>query len=167
MVKQNQMLTVIQEQNQMMLSNRMVGEGGFLKVDNWVLVCLAYKTKKEKRQLRRRLEAELALKIEYNGSTVGSWGNGANNDVGKLKRVHSKVGSVIVHISFWLRTRPHLLTDQELKRHRKNNGEFGIGFGMRSSPSKVFKSCSLLLDKLINHSYGWLFNDPVEMTTLG
>ena len=58
MVKQNQMLNVIQVQNQMMLSNRMVGEGGFPQVNNRVLVCLAYKTKKEKQQW---LEVKLTL----------------------------------------------------------------------------------------------------------
>ncbi|KAJ8438360.1 hypothetical protein Cgig2_015287 [Carnegiea gigantea] len=57
-----------------MLSNRIVGERCFLQVDNQVSVCLAYKTKKEKRQLRRRLEADLTLGelSEQNNAKINS-----------------------------------------------------------------------------------------------
>lgn len=191
----------------------MAGEGGFLQVDNRVSVRLGYKTKKEKRQLRKRLEAELNLvrglmkKIECNGSNVGSWGNDANNDAGKLKRVHSEVGSVSWHearpvdqLSVTVAEHSRGMSDNLDKEKRntkasqfnqsadfilakdkippseqtknskgtgKNNGESGSGFGMGSSSSKVFKSCSLVLDKLMKHKHGWVFNAPVDVKALG
>jgi len=41
-------------------------------------------------------------------------------------------------------------------------GETGFGTG-----SKFFKSCSSLLEKLMKHKHGWVFNAPVDVEGLG
>ncbi|KAG6572408.1 Transcription factor GTE4, partial [Cucurbita argyrosperma subsp. sororia] len=43
-------------------------------------------------------------------------------------------------------------------------GEMAHAFGLGS---KFFKSCSSLLDKLIKHKYGWVFDAPVDVQGLG
>ncbi|RDX89027.1 Transcription factor GTE4, partial [Mucuna pruriens] len=43
-------------------------------------------------------------------------------------------------------------------------GEMGHGQGMGS---KLLKSCSSLLEKLIKHKHGWVFNTPVDVEGLG
>ncbi|KAM6548814.1 hypothetical protein CsatB_020490 [Cannabis sativa] len=47
---------------------------------------------------------------------------------------------------------------------KKQGGDLGNGFGMGT---KFFKSCSSLLDKLMKHKHGWVFNDPVDAAGLG
>lgn len=50
---------------------------------------------------------------------------------------------------------------------KKNGEEFVSMFGMENTSSKVFKSCSLLLNKLIKSKVGWVFNKPVDVKSLG
>lgn len=47
---------------------------------------------------------------------------------------------------------------------KPGGGEITHGFGLGS---KFFKSCSSLLDKLIKHKYGWVFDAPVDVEGLG
>ena len=49
------------------------------------------------------------------------------------------------------------------KKH--GGGELGQGFG--GMGSKFFKSCSSLLEKLMKHKHGWVFNEPVDAAKLG
>ncbi|KAM1717929.1 hypothetical protein ACFX11_025707 [Malus domestica] len=49
------------------------------------------------------------------------------------------------------------------KRH--GGGELWQGFG--GMGSKFFKSCSSLLEKLMKHKHGWVFNEPVDAAKLG
>ncbi|XP_010522145.1 PREDICTED: transcription factor GTE4-like isoform X3 [Tarenaya hassleriana] len=46
----------------------------------------------------------------------------------------------------------------------KLGGEVGHGF---KPGSKVFKACSALLERLMKHKYGWVFNAPVDVKGLG
>ncbi|XP_065848807.1 transcription factor GTE4-like [Euphorbia lathyris] len=52
----------------------------------------------------------------------------------------------------------------KLNGKRHVGGDLGFGF---STGSKVFKNCSSLLDKLMKHKHGWVFNAPVDVKTLG
>ncbi|XP_065874084.1 transcription factor GTE4-like isoform X2 [Euphorbia lathyris] len=52
----------------------------------------------------------------------------------------------------------------KLNGKRHGGGDSGFGF---STGSKVFKNCSTLLDKLMKHKHGWVFNAPVDVKTLG
>lgn len=47
---------------------------------------------------------------------------------------------------------------------KKQGGDLGNGFGMGT---KFFKSCSSLLEKLMKHKHGWVFNEPVDAVGLG
>uniref|UniRef100_A0A1J3K762 Transcription factor GTE4 n=1 Tax=Noccaea caerulescens TaxID=107243 RepID=A0A1J3K762_NOCCA len=47
---------------------------------------------------------------------------------------------------------------------KKQGGEAGHGFG---AGSKVYKNCSALLERLMKHKHGWVFNAPVDVKGLG
>ncbi|KAK1568997.1 hypothetical protein Q3G72_031420 [Acer saccharum] len=47
---------------------------------------------------------------------------------------------------------------------KKHGSDSGRGFG---TGSKFFKSCSALLEKLMKHKHGWVFNTPVDAKALG
>ncbi|KAK9665829.1 hypothetical protein RND81_14G139300 [Saponaria officinalis] len=186
-------------------------EAGFL--ENHVLVSLGYKTKKERRELRRKLEGELNLvrglvkKLERFGNTLRPLGEEGKNGTGKLKRVHSEVGSVGWHdgrpvdqlrvtvpehslgasdnvekekrtpkanqfyqSSDFILGKERIPPPEQNKKSKgvgKKNGNSGAGIGMGNQSSKVFKSCTLLLDKLMKHKHGWVFNSPVDVKALG
>ncbi|KAH9608972.1 hypothetical protein KSS87_020925 [Heliosperma pusillum] len=185
---------------------------GFL--ENRVLVSLGYKTKKERRELRRKLEGELNMvrglvkKLERCGNNLRPSGNEGKNGTGKLKRVHSEVGSVgwqegrpvdqlrvtvsehsqggvsdnlekekrtpkvnqFYQSSDFILGKERIPVSEQNKKSKsavKKNGESGSGTGMGNQSSKVFKNCSLLLDKLMKHKHGWVFNTPVDVKALG
>ncbi|KAK7263727.1 hypothetical protein RJT34_31321 [Clitoria ternatea] len=50
----------------------------------------------------------------------------------------------------------------KLSLKKQTGGEMGFGMG-----SKFFKSCSSLLEKLMKHKHGWVFNAPVDVEALG
>ncbi|KAL8510135.1 hypothetical protein ACS0TY_017089 [Phlomoides rotata] len=54
---------------------------------------------------------------------------------------------------------------------RKHSGEtdhsMGYGFGFDKSRNQVFKNCSSLLQRLMKHKFGWVFNEPVNAKALG
>ncbi|XP_061349935.1 transcription factor GTE4-like [Gastrolobium bilobum] len=52
----------------------------------------------------------------------------------------------------------------KLNGKKHGGGEMGHGLGMGS---KYFKSCSSLLEKLMKHKHGWVFNTPVDVEGLG
>jgi len=47
---------------------------------------------------------------------------------------------------------------------KKQGGDVGHGFG---AGTKVFKNCSALLERLMKHKHGWVFNAPVDVKGLG
>ncbi|KAJ8527718.1 hypothetical protein K7X08_015169 [Anisodus acutangulus] len=55
---------------------------------------------------------------------------------------------------------------------RKHNGEseqgypFGFGFGFDKHRNQVFKRCSNVLQRLMKHKHGWVFNQPVNVEAL-
>ncbi|XP_007050048.2 PREDICTED: transcription factor GTE4 isoform X1 [Theobroma cacao] len=52
----------------------------------------------------------------------------------------------------------------KLNGKKAGGGEFTHGFGMGN---KFFKSCSSLLERLMKHKHGWVFNAPVDVKGLG
>ncbi|CAL0333833.1 unnamed protein product [Lupinus luteus] len=61
---------------------------------------------------------------------------------------------------------PPVESNKKSKLHwkKQGGGEMGHGLGMGS---KFFKSCSSLLEKLMKHKHGWVFNAPVDVEGLG
>ncbi|GLT37412.1 hypothetical protein SLA2020_117300 [Shorea laevis] len=47
---------------------------------------------------------------------------------------------------------------------KQGGGDLTFGFGMGS---KIFKSCCSLLERLMKHKHGWVFNAPVDVQGLG
>lgn len=58
-------------------------------------------------------------------------------------------------------------TKKSKVNNKKNTEESAPFFGMGNSSSKVFKSCSSLLNKLMKSKGCWWFNEPVDVKTLG
>lgn len=52
---------------------------------------------------------------------------------------------------------------------KKHGNEFGrgFGFGYEKHRNQVFRKCSALLQKLMKHNFGWVFNTPVDVYALG
>ncbi|VFQ79205.1 unnamed protein product [Cuscuta campestris] len=52
---------------------------------------------------------------------------------------------------------------------KKHGNEFGrgFGFGYEKHKNQVFRKCSALLQKLMKHNFGWVFNTPVDVYALG
>ncbi|KAK4438785.1 Transcription factor GTE4 [Sesamum alatum] len=57
----------------------------------------------------------------------------------------------------------------ESNKKFKSNGKKGegSGLGMEKFPNQVFKSCNALLERLMKHKHGWVFNKPVDAVGLG
>lgn len=50
---------------------------------------------------------------------------------------------------------------------RKQGGDMDYGFGMDRYRNQVFKACGNLLQRLMKHKHGWVFNEPVNAKALG
>ncbi|KAA8524275.1 hypothetical protein F0562_010698 [Nyssa sinensis] len=50
---------------------------------------------------------------------------------------------------------------------KQGGGELGHGFGLGKFSNQVFKSCNALLERLMKHKHGWVFNSPVDAKALG
>ncbi|KAL1560625.1 transcription factor GTE4-like isoform X2 [Salvia divinorum] len=57
-------------------------------------------------------------------------------------------------------------SNKKLKSNGKKGGG-GSGAGMENFPSHVLKSCNALLERLMKHKHGWVFNKPVDAVALG
>ncbi|XP_038709066.1 transcription factor GTE4-like isoform X2 [Tripterygium wilfordii] len=61
---------------------------------------------------------------------------------------------------------PPAESNKRAKLNGKKHGGREVGHGFRPG-SKVFKSCSALLERLMKHKHGWVFNTPVDVNSLG
>ncbi|XP_073297547.1 transcription factor GTE4-like isoform X2 [Primulina huaijiensis] len=57
-----------------------------------------------------------------------------------------------------------LKTNKGRKHRRESEYAFGFGFGF---DKRAIKSCSSLLQRLMKHNHGWVFNEPVNAKALG
>ncbi|KAL2523534.1 Transcription factor GTE4 [Abeliophyllum distichum] len=53
------------------------------------------------------------------------------------------------------------------KHGRETEHAFGFGLGFDKNRNQVFRSCSNLLQRLMKHKHGWVFNEPVDAKELG
>ncbi|XP_019453677.1 PREDICTED: transcription factor GTE4-like isoform X2 [Lupinus angustifolius] len=93
--------------------------------------------------------------------------HGANENVEREKRT-PKANQFYCNSEFLLAKDkfPPVESNKKSKLHwkKQGGGEMGHGLGMAS---KFFKSCSSLLEKLMKHKHGWVFNAPVDVEGLG
>ncbi|XAR49561.1 hypothetical protein NMG60_11032809 [Bertholletia excelsa] len=168
-----------------------------MSLENRVLINLSSRSKQEIRELRRKLEGELDLVRNWVKKIDGKEGQktvGVDNR--GTKRVHSEVASVgppcdsrpfyklsvsALESSLGVndsvekeKTTPRAKfppadSNKKLKQHGKKQGggECRQGFGLGKFSNQIFKSCLLLIDKLMKHKHGWVFNVPVDPQALG
>ncbi|PPD84981.1 hypothetical protein GOBAR_DD18090 [Gossypium barbadense] len=92
---------------------------------------------------------------------------GANENLEKEKRTPK--ANQFYHNSEFLLAKdkfPPAESNKKLKLNGKKQGggQFTHGFGMGN---KLFKNCSSLLERLMKHKHGWVFNSPVDVKGLG
>lgn len=182
---------------------------GFPRQENRVTINLVSKSKKEVRELRRKLQGELDLvrnlvrKIETNGCQKA--GSDVDNCVGPRKRVHSEVEAMgplqsrpLHQLSIsvlensqgvndnvekekrtpkanqFYRNTEFLLAkdkfppaDKKSKSNGKKQGGSEMGFGLGKFSNQLVKSCNALVERLMKHKHGWVFNKPVDAKALG
>ncbi|GMN54409.1 hypothetical protein TIFTF001_023534 [Ficus carica] len=152
------------------------GIHGYAKLDGRVKISLNSCSKVDIRELKRRLMSELdevrclvkkleASKDFHGGSHSQFSSNYVENPP---VRVNSEVGSVGPPRGD---SRRGLKSEEEKmkkkKMMKKTEVEMRLGQGKDKYYSQLFKSCSNLLDKLMKHKFGWVFNAPVDVKALG
>lgn len=181
---------------------------GFPRQENSVTINLASKTKKEVRDLRRKLQGELNLvrnwvtKIDAKdcqkaGGNVDDGGGskgvqlevaeagpnqsrplhqlsifvlenskGISDTMEKEKRT-PKANQFFRNREFLLGKDKFLAADKKSKSNGKKHGEGEIGFELGKFSNKFRNSCNALLERLMKHKHGWVFNKPVDAKALG
>ncbi|KAL3632759.1 hypothetical protein CASFOL_025743 [Castilleja foliolosa] len=125
---------------------------GFLSQENKVRIGLPMKSKRDVVELRRKLEAERDM-VRSLMSRVEKVGM---SNVEKEKR-NLKANKLYGNSEFLL-AKDKLPPVEGKKKSKKSKDNF---------PIQVFKSCNALLEKLMKHKHGWVFNTPVDPVGLG
>ncbi|XP_076951446.1 transcription factor GTE4-like [Bidens hawaiensis] len=149
------------------------GKFGFRKQENRITIELTSRSKKEMKEIKRRLVNELELvrrlvkKIEENGSKplhqlgISVLENSDNVDKDNLtpnsNQFYRKPDVLAVKDRV-----PANASYKKSKTGVKKQGNVDAKFS-----NKVFKSCGTLLEKLMKHKHGWVFNTPVDPLALG
>ncbi|CAH1416618.1 unnamed protein product [Lactuca virosa] len=152
---------------------------GFRRQEHRVTIQLTSKSKQEMREIKRKLVSELELvkrlvkKIEEVGSRPlnqlsisvleNTQGTTTSENVEKEKRT-PKANQFYRKSDFLLAKDriPATESHKKLKPSGKKQGGVDAKFS-----NKLFKSCSTLLEKLMKHKHGWVFNKPVDPLALG
>ncbi|KAL7087015.1 hypothetical protein ACP275_13G039100 [Erythranthe tilingii] len=155
-----------------------------------VRISLSMKSKREAVELRRKLEGErdmirsLMTKIEAdegrriaarkfdNQLSVSVCDNsnaGVIDNLEKEKKRTPKANKMYRNSEFLLAK--DKIPSAEGNKKSKSNAKKGVGAsgqgGVKKFPNPVLKSCQSLLDKLMKHKHGWVFNKPVDAVGLG
>lgn len=153
------------------------GKFGFRRQENRVTIQLTSKSKQEMREIKRKLVSELELvkrlvkKIDEVGSrplnqlsiSVLENTHGTSENAEKEKRT-PKANQFYRKSDFLLAKDriPQTESNKKSKSVSKKQGGVDAKFS-----NKLFKSCSTLLEKLMKHKHGWVFNKPVDPLALG
>ncbi|XP_015159260.1 transcription factor GTE4 isoform X1 [Solanum tuberosum] len=181
--------------------------------ENSARINLTFKSKREMRELRRKLQSELDLvrslvkKIE--AKDVQKTGPGIDKDSG-VRRVHSDLSKMGQHLEsrplnqlsvsvlenshdvgenvekekrtpkvnqFYRNSEFLLAKDKippaESNKKSKSNAkkvsgpESGPGIELWKFSNQMLKNCRALLERLMKHKHGWVFNQPVDTEGLG
>ncbi|RAL45288.1 hypothetical protein DM860_014698 [Cuscuta australis] len=161
------------------------GKLGLSKQENSVTIRLSsLKSKREMRELRRKLQSELDVirSLVKNIETKETQQNDPTRplhqlSVSVLENSHAvcddtdKDKRTPKANQFYRKSDFLLAKDKipppESNKKTKANKNTGNGFGSGKSPSQVFKSCCVLLERLMKHKHGWVFNQPVDTVGLG
>ncbi|KAJ9563493.1 hypothetical protein OSB04_008653, partial [Centaurea solstitialis] len=155
------------------------GKFGFRKQESRVTIQLTSRSKKEMREIKRKLVSELELvrslvkRIEEVGSrplhqlsiSVLENSQGTSENADKEKRT-PKANQLYRKSDFLLAKDriPSAESHKKLKPGGKKQGQGGVD---AKFSNKLIKSCSALLERLMKHKHGWVFNKPVDPLALG
>ncbi|KAK9074397.1 hypothetical protein SSX86_006995 [Deinandra increscens subsp. villosa] len=152
------------------------GKFGFRLQENRVTIQLTSKSKHEMKEIKRRLVSELELvrrlvkQIEEVGSkpfhqlsiSVMENSQGTSENVDRDKKTPKsnqfyRKSDVKDRVPVPA-TESYKKSKSSVKKQDKVDAKFS---------NKLFKSCGTLLEKLMKHKHGWVFNTPVDPLALG
>ncbi|KAK1412135.1 hypothetical protein QVD17_33135 [Tagetes erecta] len=153
------------------------GKFGFRRQENRITIQLTSRSKQEVKEIKRKLVSELDLvrrlvkKIEEIGSkplhqlsiSVLENSQGTSANVDKDKRTPNP--KQIYRKSDVVSGKDRVPATESYKKS-KSGGKKQNNVDAKFS-NKLFKSCSALLEKLMKHKHGWVFNTPVDPLALG
>lgn len=181
--------------------------------ENSARINLTFKSKREMREIRRKLQSELdlvrSLVMKIEAKDVQKTGPGIDKDSG-VRRVHSDVSKMGQHLEsrplnqlsvsvlenshgvgenlekekrtpkvnqFYRNSEFLLAKDKippaESNKKSKSNAkkvsgpESGPGIELVKFSNQMLKNCRALLERLMKHKHGWVFNQPVDTEGLG
>ncbi|KAM0016950.1 putative chromatin remodeler Bromodomain family [Helianthus debilis subsp. tardiflorus] len=153
------------------------GKFGFRRQENRITIQLTSRSKQEMKEIKRKLVSELELvrrlvsKIEETGSkplhqlsiSVLENSQGASENVEKDNRTPKSNQFYRKPDALPVKDRvPATESYKKAKSSAKRQDTVDAKFS-----NKVFKSCGTLLEKLMKHKHGWVFNTPVDPLALG
>lgn len=153
------------------------GKFGFRRQENRVTIQLTSKSKQEMREIKRKLVSELELvkrlmkKIEEVGSkplnqlSISVLENTQNPSDNVEKEKRTPKANQFYRKSDFLLAKDRINQTESNKKPKPSSKKQG-GVDAKFS-NKLFKSCSTLLEKLMKHKHGWVFNKPVDPLALG
>lgn len=118
------------------------------------------------RKKRVRSEVEEGKPLNQLSVSVVENSQGGIESVEKEKRT-PKVNQFYRNSEFLLGKDKIPLVDKKLKGSGKKQGEGDLGVGLGKIKSQFFKICNGLLERLMKHKHGWVFNLPVDAKSLG
>lgn len=159
---------------------------GFQKEEGLVRVSLATRSKQEARELRRKLEEErdvvrsLIRRIEGSEAGVGPprmskplnqlshpvhESTKSRGEKGEKEKRTPKANKMYRNSDFLLAKDKFPVPESNKKS--KATGKKGGAVEVGKLSTQVFKNCNVLLERLMKHKHGWVFNTPVDVVTLG
>lgn len=152
------------------------GKFGFRRQENRVTIQLTSRSKQEMKEIKRKLVSELELvrrlvkKIEDVGSrplhqlsiSVLENNQDTSDNVDKDKRTPKS--NQFYRKSDFLLAKDRIPATESHKKSKSGGKKRGMD---AKFSNKLFKSCSSLLEKLMKHKHGWVFNTPVDPLALG
>ncbi|CAH9099195.1 unnamed protein product [Cuscuta epithymum] len=158
---------------------------GLTMQENRVTISISsMKSKREMRELRRKLQSELDVirslvkniesKDTHKNGPIGPLhqlsvsvlenSDGVNDNIDKDKRT-PKANQLYRNSDFLLAK--DKIPPSESNKKAKTNTKAGHGFGSGKPSNQVYKNCCALLERLMKHKHGWVFNQPVDTVGLG
>ncbi|KAL8239451.1 hypothetical protein R6Q59_016018 [Mikania micrantha] len=153
------------------------GKFGFRIQENRVTIQLTSRSKQEMREIKRKLVSELELvkrlvkKIEDVGSkplhqlSISHMENSLGKSENVEKDKKNPKSNQFYRKSDVLSGKdrvPAIESHKKSKAGAKKQNTVDAKFS-----NKLFKSCGTLLEKLMKHKHGWVFNTPVDPLALG
>ncbi|KAI7754842.1 hypothetical protein M8C21_020845 [Ambrosia artemisiifolia] len=147
------------------------GKFGFRRQENRITIELTSRSKQEMKEIKRKLVSELEL-VRRLVKSIEDFGSKPLNKMDMSVLENSKSASEKVEKDNRFYNKPDVFPVKdrvpvtESYKKSKTGGKKQEVVDAKFS-NKVFKSCGALLEKLMKHKHGWVFNTPVDPLALG